>query len=602
MKNHYWQDFVSAGLKQVKHSVAQFSLNSNAIKKSCLFLMLLSLSISCSSQSAIQLNQLGFKPAVNKYAVITNPGAGSTFSVVNIQNNKTVLTATLSDPLQSEFSATRTRIADLSSLKKAGTYKIVYEKAQSASFKIADDVYSNLSKAAIKGYYYQRVSTPLNEKHAGEWHRPAGHRDDSVLVHASAASSNRLAGTVISSAGGWYDAGDYNKYIVNSGITMGTLLAAYEDFPGYYKNLELNIPETGNSIPDLLNEVLENLRWMFTMQDPTDGGVYHKCSNAKFDGAVMPGVTKAARYVVQKGTAATLDFAAVMAQASRVYATFKTQLPGLSDSCLKAALLAWQWSVNNPAVEYNQDEMNKKFAPAVSTGPYGDKYFADEWFWAAVELSVTTGDKDYLQNTNVHANVKPNIPSWSKVDMLGIYTALKNKSVFEGSKLDTKKLQADFIAFADQLTAGGNRAFNTVMGQSARDFVWGSNAVAMNQSMLLVKTYLLTKSKKYLDAAGSNLDYILGRNATGYSFVTGFGNQSPMLIHHRPSQADGILKPVPGLLAGGPNPGRQDKCKYEFTETETSYTDQECSYASNEIAINWNAPLVYVTGALDYLQ
>lgn len=601
MKNHSCQVFFTAGLKLAKIRVAQFSHSGNAIKKSCLFFMLLSLSISCSSQSAIQLNQLGFKPAANKYAVITNPGAGSTFSVVNVQNNKTVLTGTLSGTLQSEFSATRTRIADVSSVKKAGAYKIVYEKAQSAPFEIADDVYRNLSKAVIKGYYYQRVSAPLNEKHAGEWHRSAGHKDDSVLVHASAASSNRPEGTVISSVGGWYDAGDYNKYIVNSGITMGTLLAAYEDFPEYYKNLELNIPETGNSIPDLLNEVLENLRWMFTMQDPADGGVYHKCSNAKFDGAVMPGVTKAARYVVQKGTAATLDFAAVMAQASRVYANFGKQLPGLSDSCLKAALSAWQWSVNNPAVEYNQEEMNKKFAPAISTGPYGDKYFADEWFWAAVELTVSTGKTEYIENSRVNSNVQMNIPSWSKVDMLGVYTALKYPAVFKNTKLNTEKLQQDLTVFADQLTTGGNRAFRTVMGQSARDFVWGSNAVAMNQSMLLLKAYLLTKSKKYLDAANSNLDYILGRNATGYSFVTGFGNKSPMLIHHRPSQADGILKPVPGLLAGGPNPGRQDKCKYEFTETETSYTDQECSYASNEIAINWNAPLVYVVGAVENL-
>ena len=72
--------------------------------------------------------------------------------------------------------------------------------------------------------------------------------------------------------------------------------------------------------------------------------------------------------------------------------------------------------------------------------------------------------------------------------------------------------------------------------------------------------------------------------------------------HHRPSIADNIIAPIPGLLVGGPNPGMQDKCFYASTETETAYTDDDCSYASNEIAINWNAPLVYVVNVIEALQ
>ncbi|RYE12079.1 MAG: hypothetical protein EOP51_32200 [Sphingobacteriales bacterium] len=117
-----------------------------------------------------------------------------------------------------------------------------------------------------------------------------------------------------------------------------------------------------------------------------------------------------------------------------------------------------------------------------------------------------------------------------------------------------------------------------------------------------INAYLLTKNKRYIDAALTNTDYIMGRNATGFCFVTGMGSRSPLHIHHRPSVADGIAEPVPGLLAGGPNPGMQDKCKYFFTEPETAYTDADCAYASNETAINWNAPLVYVAGALEALQ
>ncbi|MGN6490866.1 MAG: glycoside hydrolase family 9 protein [Agriterribacter sp.] len=559
-------------------------------------------SFTCFAQPAIQLNQVGYYPGSVKYAVITNPANEDSFYIVNIQNNKLVFSGKLSETRKSQFSDTRTRIADFSPLISNGEYKLLTGNVQSASFKISSHVFDELSKAVVKGYYYQRVSMPLTAKYAGKWSRAAGHKDDSVLIHPSAAGKKRPAGMVIASPGGWYDAGDYNKYIVNSGITMGTLLAAYEDFPEYYRSLSLNIPESGNDVPDILDEILYNLRWMLTMQDPNDGGVYNKCTNAKFDSAVMPGVTKAPRYVVQKGTAATLDFAAVMAQAARVYSKFPTQLPGLSDSCLKAALYAWQWCVANPAAAYNQTEMNKQFSPAVTTGPYGDKYFEDEWFWAAVELTATTGNPLYIQSNQVSTDIELNIPWWSKVNMLGVYTALKNETTFSGTKLETTKLKNELIAFADQLTAGGNAAFKTVMGQSQRDFIWGSNSVALNQGMLLLKTYRLAKSPKHLSGAVSNLDYILGRNATGYCFVTGFGKKSPMHIHHRPSQADGITAPVPGLLAAGPNPGRQDKCHYPFTETETSYSDNDCSYASNEIAINWNAPLVYVVGALEALH
>jgi endoglucanase len=159
------------------------------------------------------------------------------------------------------------------------------------------------------------------------------------------------------------------------------------------------------------------------------------------------------------------------------------------------------------------------------------------------------------------------------------------------------------LQFADAyLLPVKENAFQTVMGQSKKDFTWGSNSTAANQGIALVNAWLISKDKRYIDGALTNLDYILGRNATGYCFVTGMGTRSTMHPHHRPSVADGITEPVPGLLAGGPNPGMQDKCHYDFTEPETAYMDIDCSYASNEIAINWNAPLVYLANAIEALQ
>jgi endoglucanase len=565
-------------------------------------------SISVFSQtvtSRIRLNQLGFYPNASKVAIVTGDVSAKNFYITSTNLRDTFFTGTFGAEKKSAYSTTKTRTADFSKLTNKGSFVVLIEGiGHSYVFEISDDANKQAAISTLKGYYYQRASMPLEEKYAGKWHRSAGHPDNVVYIHPSAATKQRPEGTIISTRGGWYDAGDYNKYIVNSGITMGTLLSAYEDFPDYFKHINTNIPESGNTVPDILDEAIYNLRWMLAMQDTNDGGVYNKCTNASFDGMVMPGVTKAPRYVVQKGTAATLDFAAVAAQASRILSKYKTQLPGLSDSCIKAARKAWAWALQNPALEYNQVAMNQKFKPAVVTGGYGDRNFADEWLWAASELYLTTKDNSFYNVVKQHMKDNVTLPGWSSVGMMGYYSFLRlNKELPADVKDSVAKMKDRIMNIANSyLEHVAANAFATVMGQSARDFNWGGNSVAANQGVLLVKAYLLSGDKKYIDYAVTNLDYLLGRNATGYCFVTGMGSKSPMFPHHRQSTSDGVVDPVPGLLVGGPNPARQDGCKYEFTEPETAYTDSDCAYASNEIAINWNAPMVYLANAIEALK
>src|ERR1035437_679602 len=554
------------------------------------------------STENIKLNQLVFYPFGPKIAVITTKEPLQKYCLIKANAKDTVFKGSLGSLMQSAYSGTKTQIADFGKFTKPGLYNLwVSGIGKSYTFTIGEDVYRDVAIASLKGYYYQRSSIPLLTKYAGKWARPAGHPDTKVLIHPSAATKERLAGTAISTPGGWYDAGDYNKYIVNSGITMGTLLSAFEENPMPFIKLKSNIPESGNGIPDLLNEVIYNLRWMLTMQDPSDGGVYNKCTNAAFDGMVMPGVTKKPRYVVQKGTAATLDFAAVMAQASRLLSTYPKKQLKLSDSCLKAAKKAWQWALQNPALEYNQNQINTQFEPKITTGGYADRNFSDEWFWAATELFIDTKEKAYFDVILKGADNRISVPSWGNVYTMGVYSLLNHRKALPAYTAGpTQSLMKRFLEFANGLIAKvPANAFQTVMGQSSRDFVWGSNAVCANQGVLLMNAYRLTMDRKYVISALSNLDYLLGRNATGYCFVTGIGSKSPMHPHHRQSTADGIIEPVPGLLVGGPNPGRQDGCKYEFTEPETAYLDNMGAYASNEIAINWNAPLVYLCWAIE---
>jgi endoglucanase len=576
----------------------------NLLNTLLLFVLLSKPAFTQTVSEAIRMNQIGFYPNAEKSAVVLGSSAGD-FVLKEHKSGKVVFKGKLGAIRKSPYSGKEGRVADFSSFSKNGNYVLeVPSVGVSHPFEVKAEVHKNVAVAAIRGYYYQRASVALPEKFAGKWARAAGHPDDRILIHPSAASSERPEMTVISSPRGWYDAGDYNKYIVNSGITMATLLSVYEDFPAYFKTLNTNIPESQNAVPDLLDEILWNLRWMLTMQDPNDGGVYHKLTNPRFDGMVMPAACNNARYVVQKNTIATLDFVGVMAQASRVFKDFEKELPGLADSCKTAAVKGWAWAKGNPAVYYRQNEMNKTLDPDIVTGGYEDKDGTDEWIWAAAEMYVTTKNEEYLKNISFETHKPMPLPSWSQVKALAYYTIIRNeKKLGSVDQQYLRSIKKNVLDFSNDLLVDlDKQPYHTVMGKTAKDFAWGSSAVASNQGVALIQAYKLTKDKKYLNAALGNLDYLLGRNATGYSFLTGFGSKQVMYPHHRPSIADGIKEPVPGLLSGGPNPGQQDKCEgYPNKFADESFVDADCSYASNEIAINWNAPFVYLAAALEAL-
>jgi endoglucanase len=566
-----------------------------------------------SGPERIRLNQVGFYPTAPKRAVVVDAtrvdatrveSTTGTFRIRSQRSRRVVFSGRLGAPRVNPLSGKTLRTADFSALRTPGTYVLeLADGGTSHPFRIAPDVHRGVAQAALKGFYYQRASTPLLPIHAGRWHRPAGHPDTLILVHPSAASAGRPAGTRLSAPGGWYDAGDYNKYIVNSGITMGTVLALLEEFPAYAQRFEVGIPESGNALPDVLDELCWNLRWMRTMQDPADGGVYHKLTNARFDGMVMPHAATAPRYVVQKSITATLDFAAVLAGASRVLRQYPAAGPGLADSCRRAAEAAWRWAQQHPDQFYRQQALNDAFEPAVVTGGYEDRDARDEWFWAAAELYATTRDAGYLPALKAYAAGPAGVPSWAQVRTMGLAT-LARLGADAPAELNARPR---LLALTDSLLAGAEgQAFQTVMGQTAADYTWGSSAVAANQGVLLMRAYRLTGQRRYRDGALTNLDYLLGRNATGYSFVTGYGTRTVQHPHHRPSVADGIAEPVPGLLSGGPNANapRQDRCPgYPDTNAaDEVFVDADCSYASNEIAINWNAPLVYLSAALEATQ
>ncbi|WP_288379415.1 heme-degrading domain-containing protein [uncultured Massilia sp.] len=543
----------------------------------------------------VKVNQLGFLPDAQKLAVAPQ-SAGSRFEVVPAAGGKAVLSGALGAPERWEASGETVRIADFSGLVAPGSYRIKVEGLPlSDAFTVKPDNYRALSVASLRAFYFNRTAIALAPQYAGAWARPAGHPDDKVLVHASAASSTRPAGTVIAASRGWYDAGDYNKYLPSSGITTYTLLAAYEHFPRWFDRLDVNIPESGNGVPDIIDEAMWNLAWMLSMQDPADGGVYHKLTNLKFDAMVMPHLAqKEPRYVVAKSTSAALNFAATMAAASRVLAPYQKQYPGMAAKMLAASEAAFKWAQANPAVLFKN--------PAdVVTGEYGDARVDDEFAWAAAELYISTG-KDSYYTALQPETVSNTYPAWDDVRGLA-WTSLAHHrdrlTPLADRTLITARVDGLAARLANEWRTSGYR-----VPMRASDFVWGSNAVMLNQAMMLLQGYRLNGKPEYLQASQSALDYVLGRNALGQSFVTGFGARPSMHPHHRPSQGDSVAAPVPGWVTGGPQPFQQDKAEcppYPSTLPALSYLDHVCSFASNEVAINWNAPLVYVTAALSEL-
>ena len=499
----------------------------------------------------------------------------------------------------SPWSGKKRTVVDFSSLTKPGNYTITSGK-ESATFTIKDGALHDVTAATLKAFYLIRSGVPIEAKYAGAYARPCGHPDTQVLIHPSAASPGRPAGTVISSPFGWYDAGDYNKYIVNSAFSIGVILCSYDQNRDYYQTLNVNIPESQNQTADVLDEMMFNLRWMLTMQDPYDGGVYHKLTTPNFEGFVMPADCKQQRYVVQKSTAATLDFAAVMAQAARIFKGSK-DYPTFADEAARAAMAAYGWAERNPHVLYQQRKMGEQFKPAVTTGEYGDFNLSDEWYWAATELYLLTGDQQFAELAAKNQPRRFNAPTWGNVAALGTYDWLTATNV-EYAQLST--LRSSLINHCDSLVATTSKSsFQTPNGNSPRDYGWGCLAETFGTNGLtLCYAYKLTGDKKYLTAALENAEYVLGRNATGYCYITGFGTKSPMHPHHRISEADGIEAPFPGLVAGGPNPGQQDIAdvkSYTSKQPDESYADAMQSYASNEIAINWNASILALLGWIE---
>ncbi len=548
----------------------------------------------------IAVNQIAYGVNDVKIAVCKNDVTGD-FFVVNAENNEVVFEGKLSGKKFDATNAVYVTHAVFTNVKDEGKYYIATKKGVSYTFEIAKKPYEEVTKAMIKALYFQRCGMDLEEKYAGPYTHKACHNLPAYLL-------TDPSFIVEDVSGGWHDAGDYGKYITPANQTVFNMMYAYELF-GEKVGFDLNIPESGNGVPDILNEAKYELDWMLKMQNE-EGGVYHKVTTDTFAANDMPD-TDSEKWEIQALSPvmipATAGFAAAMAIAARVYKEF---YPDYAKKCLEAAKRAFDYAIAN-----YKDAKEFQNVPPCNTGGYGDGCCLDEVYWAAAELFRSTGEKVYEDHFREFFNMKFSKTAFGAYNQGGhgsfAYCLAENAD----EELRAKVLKC-IIDSADAALTIYNRnpyllCLHDGVNTNENEYYWGSNAVLTNKLANVVSAAYILKTDKYDKMIKDSVSYIFGRNYISKCYVSGFGTNTVENPHHRPSMFDGVKEPIPGLVAGGPNDRKWQRptvvngvkqsegIDWDNMPPAGCYIDWEWNWTTNEVTIYWNSSCFYITGYLN---
>jgi endoglucanase len=561
----------------------------------------------------VRVNQVGYLPGLAKIATVVAAGdAPLDWRLVDDAGRVRASGKTL--PFGDDRSSgERVQQIDFTSAAVTGRgFRLQAGGGESVAFAIGADVYRKLKYDALAFFYLQRSGIPIEMPFAGSraYVRPAGHPSDKRVPCAPGAPCS----DPVDASGGWYDAGDHGKYVVNGGFTVWLLQNQYEILTRFgttaatFGDGKMKIPESKNGRPDLLDEARWGLDLFLRLQvpagQPLAGMVHQKIHGEKWsDIPTSPAHDDIKRFVRPVSTAATLNLAAAAAQAARLWRQLD---PGFSARCLSAAEAAFAAAKRTPFVRAEPD--------TPGGGAYGDGEVEDERYWAAAELFITTGKpeyKDELTRSRFHtpktgAAVMAGIVGWDHVAPLGkISLVVAANSLGEEAIAEQRR----------QLVAAADRLIGIIRGRGYRvpmasdsAYTWGSNGVVLNGAVVLGVAYDLTGDSKYANAVVDCMDYILGRNPLAFSYVSGYGTYAMRNPHHRVwahLKDPALPEAPPGALAGGPNSALQDpyirKLGMGGCPPQTCYADNTDSYSTNEVAINWNAALAWTAAFLDDL-
>ncbi|MEI6192949.1 MAG: glycoside hydrolase family 9 protein [Verrucomicrobiota bacterium] len=512
----------------------------------------------------IRLDTVGYLPELPKVASIA--ADCTNFQLIRVSDGKSIFAGEASGPVTNADSGEKLFSADFSACHEPGIFQLdVPGVGRSPRFEIGSGAFTNAYRTAMLGMYLWRCGTAVSATFGGKlFAHDACHTNDAWLELAGGEHSVRP------SLGGWHDAGDYNKYVVNAGVSVGVMLRAWEDFGGALEKVKLQLPPGDEGIPDFLREVKWELDWLLTMLAP-DGSVYHKVSTRDFGAFIMPEEETAPRYFVPWGSAATADFVAMMAMAARDYEKYDL---AFAARCLQAAQKSYQFLAENPM---NHPADQSEF----STGTYAVRD-RDARLWAAAELWETTGDagclRDYEERAKKSGGELDASWDYGNVKNLGELTYLFSTRGGRDTNLLTT-LQTSLLKTADAIVA--KAAAHGYARPLGIKYSWGGNGTVARQVVVLHAAEKISPKPAYRATAMDAVNYLLGRNSFGRSFVTGIGFEPPLHPHDRFSAALDLDVPCPGHLVGGPQPGALD------------WQDLQRDYTRNEIAVNWNTALIY---------
>lgn len=517
----------------------------------------------------INVNQVGYLPTQSKKATFRGENIGTEFEVINAESGESVFSGKIQEEGENASSQENCAVGDFSALTTEGTYKIVNENCgESYEFKIASDVYDTLLQDTLRMLYMQRCGQDLSDEFAGDFAHVACHTGEAVVYGTD---------TMKEVSGGWHDAGDYGRYVVSGSKAVADLLLAYEAYPEVFGD-DLNISESGNGIPDILDEARYEIEWMLKMQEE-NGGVYHKVTCNNFPGTIWPQEETDQLVIAPISNTATADFAAVMAMASRMYSDIDNEFATL---CMRAAQDAMEYLQANQAAGGFQNPTD------IVTGEYPDETWTDEYFWALAEMYKSTKDTSYedkMKQCDLQSVTEG--LGWQGVGYYGMTTYLSCEFADTSFQSKVDIVLKNAVKSMDEKKE--TDAYNATLGA---EYPWGSNMTIANNGML----YLMTGQ---LAEAESQLTYLLGNNANSYCFVTGYGALSPQGTHHRPSQV--VKKSMIGMLVGGPNSNLEDPYAQATLKDQPAakcYVDNEQSYSCNEVAIYWNSPIIYLIAGI----
>jgi len=524
----------------------------------------------------IRFNQHAYTSHAKKQAVI-QANLGQSVQLLNATNSSIVLEKNLSDTHYEASSQEWVHTFDFSEVSQVGTYILRVGQHQSSPFEIQDRPMQQLAKDSLTFFYLQRASIDI---HLAPWQHKAAHLNPAKLL-----SNPRKE---IDVRGGWYDAGDFGRYATTTGLSTGVLLL---------------LAEIGHHY-QALQEARIGLDWLIKMQ-ADDGGVYHKVASESGNDqhkSTGPEQNTHPLYIIDrmlgsegstKTTADTALSAAVWATAARLW---KTKNTTLSNQYEQAALKAWKYLEKHP---HNTPKRGFFDPPESHGGPYGPNTSDhDERLWAAASLWHLTGKQCYRYAMVQHFNhVHIAIPNdkrhpWAEVDNFAVYaTILAEKH----HKKQVSPYFSTLASYRDTLLYRLNQSPHA-WPLDKKDVVWGSNSLVAYLALDLIMIDQFLGGEKGTHGARKIMDYLLGMNPMAYSYISGYGKHSVQNFFHSWFHHDGLDQVPKGFLAGGPN---AEQGHWISQSPLRCYRDEKSDWFSNEVAINWNAALSFISHMID---